>query len=905
MPTHQEDPLSQLAVVDPNLAASVAASLAQKEPAVSRSEKMILVAEILWGLSIEISFGTAVAEGYLSLLGSVEPAALVRYRQEVRQAGKNGPTMGRIMATHLPPVLKTADPALTHRFFETIAILTGKGRHLLDGPLKCLVRLLSTGGVDAGDGFLALLTVVFSTDVTYNRARALARELPAAIDRLSPAKRNWQIRALCRTAGVATELLDPFLAGMEKGLHLLSEKALNRFVSESIAKYKIKKSLGKAFLSLDSQLAIQTHNALQVSVPIFQVQQPINRYLKARTGCNLTIKPLSALPTTAFKDEPVPMVCSDGRFVYLPDEISRFDTQALNRTLYKVLAKLESGYYEFGTFDFDMEKLAARCPKWRSTPVMMEDLSDMERFFQTFSRPELARDLFSIFESGRLRILMSAHYPGLVRQALPILVHEIRKQHQSGTGPDTGIALTVEIILGSGNASACGIATRTNNRVRPLAERFEASIQANPVVETCAELVTACYPEVRRNFPSLMAPFGRRVRPDLVRLAHRGTEQLATRIKSRLDAADVRIYRSEIRAHLVQNNGRISSADLLAMIDHKGPNPASPPASDSQLTTILNSIVTETVGHNEPEAPVADATGPVFWYPEWSHPVADYLNDHVRVVEREIVGGSEQAYQCIVNTHEALIKKIRHAFELLKPEGLALLRHWTDGDEFDYRALIDAAIDRRTGRIPTDRLYTKRLKQQRDVAVMLLVDLSRSTANTVAGTDKTILDVEREAIVLFCQALQVVGDTYAISGFSGTGRLGVDYWPVKKFHEPLGESVRRRICAMAPQRNTRMGAAIRHAAACLECVPAKIRLLISLGDGFPNDTGYKGLTATADTQKAIAEARAKGITVRPITVNLAANSQLDRMYGNLHHQVISDVRELPDKLWRFYSALTR
>ncbi|GAJ09592.1 unnamed protein product, partial [marine sediment metagenome] len=41
--------------------------------------------------------------------------------------------------------------------------------------------------------------------------------------------------------------------------------------------------------------------------------------------------------------------------------------------------------------------------------------------------------------------------------------------------------------------------------------------------------------------------------------------------------------------------------------------------------------------------------------------------------------------------------------------------------------------------------------------MLLLVDLSRSTSNTVYNTRTTILDVEKEAIVLFCEALEVVG----------------------------------------------------------------------------------------------------------------------------------------------------
>jgi nitric oxide reductase activation protein len=207
--------------------------------------------------------------------------------------------------------------------------------------------------------------------------------------------------------------------------------------------------------------------------------------------------------------------------------------------------------------------------------------------------------------------------------------------------------------------------------------------------------------------------------------------------------------------------------------------------------------------------------------------------------------------------------------------------------------------------MPSDKLYMKRIKQQRDVAVLLLVDLSRSTANFVVDSPETVLDVEKQAIVLFCEALEIVGDQYAIAGFSGTGRLGVDYFKIKDFDETLNPAVRRRINAMAPQRSTRMGAAIRHATARLEKNPALVRLIILMGDGFPNDVDYKKEHAISDTRKAILEARSKNVYTHALTVNIAGDSKLDDLYGTVHHHIISDVRELPDRLPRIYSTLTK
>ena len=300
-----------------------------------------------------------------------------------------------------------------------------------------------------------------------------------------------------------------------------------------------------------------------------------------------------------------------------------------------------------------------------------------------------------------------------------------------------------------------------------------------------------------------------------------------------------------------------------------------------------------------------DDNGPVFWYKEWDCNLHDYLSTHVRVLDKSMPEFSDDFYISTLKQHQGLVQNIRYAFELLKPEGLKRLRQWVEGDEFDYRALLDYAMDKKAGKIPSDRLYIKHIKQTRDVAVLLLVDLSRSTSNTVYNSKMTILSVEKEAIVLFCEALQVVGDAFAIAGFSSTGPLGVDYLRIKDFEENLDDRVKQRINAMAPQRNTRMGAAIRHATCQLENISSKVRLLIILSDGFPNDIDYKHRYAIEDTRKAIFEARSKNIFTHAITVHFAGDPKLDDLYGNIHHNVISDVRELPDKLLRIYGSLTR
>jgi nitric oxide reductase NorD protein len=890
--------LERLTLADPETAACMAAGLhrlADTDPWPEALQRLA-AEDIIWALAQETAFGKALAEGYVHL--APRPESLQRYHLEVRGAGAHGPSMGRLIARHLPPVLATGDPDLTKRFFHALSVVRGKGAHLLGSLLQCESDLLSKGDIRSAEAFLELLQKVFAAELTYNRARALAHLLATAVPKLPEEKRGLLIGEIARAASVSTDLVDILFDGFEKGLTLLEPVDLTGFVTAGLDRYARNRRLGEAYLGLDSQLSRQTLERLQVCVPLSQVRQRLTAYLRARVGGKMAVRPLSALSPAALAAEEAPMVLSDGRFLYLPDQLQVYSTQAENISLYKLLTRLEAGLQEFGTFNLDLEKLGGVGPG--PPPSAGPMTSDLERFFLGFSNPGLALDLFTLLETERHRILMEKRYPGLLRRALPMLKAEIDQVCR--TFPTVAKALLMHILLGQEPADLPSDAGHGAGKLMLLVQESTSRIRQTPEVETSAREVSALFPALSRLLPVLPLPFGRRVRPDLVRATHQEVERLARRIKEGLEKAGLHAYLSDLREHLIQNP--TLTPDTLKPLVTPLPHEADA-SSGTAGQDVLEAVLSRCYDPRVSLPPPGEKSGSIHRYPEWDFRLEDYHNDHVRLVERVMAGGEDNAYPEILARRLALVERIRYAFELLKPEGLSVLRHWTEGDEFDYRALIEAAIDRKMRRIPSERLYIKRLKRERDVAVMLLVDLSRSTANTVSGTRKTVLEVEREAIVLFCEALQVVGDCFAIAGFSGTGPLGVDYWTVKDFDEPMGETVRGRIGAMRPQRNTRTGAAIRHAIFRLSQLPHKIRLLIPIGDGFPNDTGYKGEHAAADARKAGAEARARGIFMRPITVNAVREEGIEALYGPLQHHIISDVNELPDKLWRIYSAMTR
>jgi hypothetical protein len=923
------DTLKQLNLADPELYQAVKTSLDHKAVSVSKEDVAILVEETLWALSMEISFGQSVAKGYADLIGEASSENYYRYRELIRRFGHKGPTLGRIMAEHLVPVLKHGDSKLLKRFLKTLMIMESKGTYTLKDPFDELSNLLNEKDFDSACAYIDLLGDTFSEEMSYVQCQNIAYNIPRAIRSFSVSSRAWQIKQLHRVIKADHRLFDPFLLGMKKGLYLLSQDALDDFVFLTLNKLNQRFKLAAKFLSLESKLGIDTYSDMQVTVPLSEVRQQLNNYLQARTSLSISVKSLSNLPGTMCKAHgQETFVCSDGKFIYLPDEISKFFTKDENKKLYKCLTRLEAGLYEFGTFDFDLEKATEKCLRFvgindqscePDSILNNEHISDLKRFFLLFPVPELADDLFTTFEHGRMRFLLNRQYPGLIRQTLPVLQQEALDMIKQKEHWDAVFLLYLKIALNVTLHKYVDVDKNTAAFIKQMEKQFKTAMAADHSVETCAEMVNIAYPcvdmllkasevpeDLEEIYNPIPTPFGWRVRPDLFFMSHLNFEQMAAKLNSQLANKGYKVYKSDIRRKLIANEGIISHEDIKSILLNNQ-NTKNKDVPKREISIDLSWLDLSQLLNSRALTPLIsdDDNGPVFWYKEWDCNLHDYLSTHVRVLDKSMPEFSDDFYISTLKQHQGLVQNIRYAFELLRPEGLIRLRQWVEGDEFDYRALLDFSIDKKAGKIPSDRLYIKHIKQTRDVAVLLLVDLSRSTSNTVYNSKVTILSVEKEAIVLFCEALQVVGDAFAIAGFSSTGPLGVDYLRIKDFEENLDDRVKQRINAMAPQRNTRMGAAIRHATCQLEKISSKVRLLIILSDGFPNDIDYKHRYAIEDTRKAIFEARSKNIFTHAITVHFAGDPKLDDLYGNVHHNVISDVRELPDKLLRIYGTLTR
>jgi nitric oxide reductase NorD protein len=286
-----------------------------------------------------------------------------------------------------------------------------------------------------------------------------------------------------------------------------------------------------------------------------------------------------------------------------------------------------------------------------------------------------------------------------------------------------------------------------------------------------------------------------------------------------------------------------------------------------------------------------------FLYNEW-----DYRRNHYRkhwcvLRELDVHPVHEPFVARTLAKYRGVLPQLRKTFEALRGEN-KLLKKQINGDDVDFDALVEARADMQSGMELSERLFTKLHKFERDIAVMFMVDMSGSTKGWIN-------DAERESLVLLCEALEILGDRYAIYGFSGMTRKRCELYRIKRFDEPYNEDVRQRIAGIQPQDYTRMGVTIRHLTKLLNDVEARTKLLITLSDGKPDDyDGYRGEYGIEDTRMSLIEAKRAGIHPFCITIDEAARDYLPHMYGAVNWTLVDDVRKLPLKVSDIYRRLT-
>jgi nitric oxide reductase NorD protein len=641
-----------------------------------------------------------------------------------------------------------------------------------------------------------------------------------------------------------------------------------------------------------------------------RVRQLLQLYIEALTGREVEISPLASIP--------IESRISDGRTIHLPSLVAEFGDDELDFRLYKVLAAHAAGQIEFGTHDedtpalqaaystlaetYDVENVDARDAFAIADELLVGQTStsvpqtgrnacptnvNYRHVLTLFPEPQLARRIFGTLENCRIDLRLRKKYRGLVRDLDLIRQHLRRGRPSVLELPATLLPFELlfqATLLGGPTDDARAYYCQIVSEMATVVGEYlsaPASTVADSLIATS---------RVYSLFQSIA--------PD-----DESVQELETQEQQMVDEKENQIETESVnRPQSERMPQRKDARELFnAWNDPNGEgDPDELEGGEAWTEAELPEQILE-------EGEVA------YNYDEWDRELTDHRMGWCRVVEKRVQHGDRAFVEQTRKRHRGVISSIRHQFQLMKPEDLLRVSNELDGEEFDLNAVVDFVIDRQADGQQSERLYTKRLRRRRDVAVSFLLDQSSSTARTIGRhplqpytrPGRRIIEIEKEGLVLMSEALEAVGDVYSINGFTSEGRRNVKFYVVKDFDEQYTDEVKQRIGGISFQNNTRLGAAIRHATARLVKQQARTRLLIVLSDGRPYDHDYGDARyAREDTREALRQAKNQGITPFCITIDRESEAELRDLYGEIGYTIIDDVLSLPEKLPGIYRRLT-
>jgi nitric oxide reductase NorD protein len=295
---------------------------------------------------------------------------------------------------------------------------------------------------------------------------------------------------------------------------------------------------------------------------------------------------------------------------------------------------------------------------------------------------------------------------------------------------------------------------------------------------------------------------------------------------------------------------------------------------------------------------------PVARYPEWDFLIGRDRHEWTTVIEYEPAEGRTGQIEEILARYPVLVSRITSLIRAAKVSRPVRLRRQAEGDRLDFEACIDATIDRRLGSTPSPKVYARLERRLRDLSVLLLLDVSQSTNDIVAGIGKSVLEVERDATALLAHAMDGLGDPFAIHAFCSDTRENVHYYRIKDFHSPYEAAARRRLAGLAGRFSTRMGAALRHAGQELARQMTYRRLLLMISDGEPSDVDIADRRyLVEDARRAVMSLRHFGIDVFCVGLDAGGDNYLTRIFGRHNVVQVDRLERLPEKLPLLYFRL--
>lgn len=619
--------------------------------------------------------------------------------------------------------------------------------------------------------------------------------------------------------------------------------------------------------------------------------------------------------------------------VLLPTSIEIYPNLEENRAVYLWLVLQQLGFRHFGTLQFNFEAALVQIPTLSRTKRFTgHRATELEKLFASFPRADLASRLFQLLETARIEPFILRTWPGSsrLRFIAQRLYHQRYGIRTDGIDFDLGR-------LQRGLRGIEELPPELANSLRPL-------FQPSTTVYTTVKVLYDWYQHIC-NHDEVVVQVAKAA-ADEIPIEMRQRKFRLDEFEGELERMDNQALATELLFQAEESTDTESSENLEGAIRQK----TMEFLSDRDQLQRVTEVERSTLGLGILGQKRASTK---YHYHEWNYLTQSYLPNHCTVHERLSFADPTADTRTLLAQITPYIRQVRKRFEQLRPTGLRKMKHVIDGDDIDIDSLLTCRVDLKAGYSSDERPFSRRVRTQRDVSAVLLIDLSASTDDIVEAaeqskstldasvknrdlrdpffdddddpylqgalnfktlerpedTRKRILDIEREAVLMLATALEDLGDLYAIYGFSGYGRDNVEIEVAKEFNQTLTSQVVNSLATLKPMRSTRMGPAIRHASWNLQNTGTAMKLLLVISDGFPQDHDYGPDRSSheygiQDTAKALREAHLEGIQTFCVTVDRSGHDYLRKMCAEQRYLVIEEAKELPFALQKVYQQLS-
>lgn len=691
---------------------------------------------------------------------------------------------------------------------------------------------------------------------------------------------------------------------------------LLRWIEKGLASLAQSKDEGIAYFSLNSAESQAEMIKWKETVVLERHKQALSIFAHALSGRDLILRQGRGrvFEKGSFRRRSPAM---DGKTVYLPAFITEEPEKSGNLRLYKLAVAHQTGYLSFGTIGPQSGKIAA--------------------LIAAFPLNLLARDIFFIIEDGRIDYLLRREYRGL-RPEIDQAVAACMARRPFPCDDPLSEALEILLRLSQGypyeetvSPGMLDLAHRLKEAMRDFFENAQGVWDSfQKTVELYDSFIFLADKE--HYVPIAPMPFHQRPIVDF-----KVSDNTVAGGQEEIDEGDTctdQVFHTMSEEDIKRLLEKIKDLKISGDPEKDVTGERFFISDIDAITPVcaLDDPKEKWKGTKRPHAVIpnrcSSTEGP-FYYDEWDYKKGAYRRKWCTLWERSVPENDLGLFDKIYENYSDLILSVKRQFQRIRPEVLDIVRRVEWGSEIDFNAMIQSVVDRKAGDSPSDRIFIRKEKRLRRISTVLLVDMSASTdrlvsiahshsqqtenalqnsTSVVNSHQKKIIDVEIEGLVVITEALQSLGDGYAIYGFSGYGREQVDFYVIKDFNDIYCEESKSRICGIQPQKGTRMGPAIRHAVQKLNQVESDYRLLVLLSDGFPQDINYGEDRSSKDyglhdTIMALAEARKSGIRPFCITVDLAGDDYLRKMWDPGSYLVVKDVYSLPEVLPKVVESL--